>query len=149
MIDQIQGAIQRERLLDTAIRLVNIPSPTRSAAEVADCLAQILRDDGFGVERPDAGWPDAPAVVARFESDRPGRTLQFNGHLDTVHLPFVPPGVEDGVMTGSALLLLQGSGMTTAPVALVHGVIAVIFVSAWRRERAVNGEQQPDDVGLE
>ena len=23
----------------------------------------------------------------------PGRTLQFNGHLDTVHLPFVPPAV--------------------------------------------------------
>jgi acetylornithine deacetylase/succinyl-diaminopimelate desuccinylase-like protein len=108
MIDLIQGAIQRERLLDTAIRLVNIPSPTRSAAEVADCLAQILRDDGFGVERPDAGWPDAPAVVARFESDRPGRTLQFNGHLDTVHLPYVPARVEQGKLYGSGASDMKG-----------------------------------------
>src|SRR5262249_26348664 len=28
-------------------------------------------------------------------------TLQFNGHLDTVHLPFVPPGVEGDRLTGS------------------------------------------------
>jgi acetylornithine deacetylase/succinyl-diaminopimelate desuccinylase-like protein len=37
----------------------------------------------------------------RYDSGRPGRTLQFNGHLDTVHLPFVPPAVEGDRITGS------------------------------------------------
>ena len=45
--------------------------------------------------------PTAPAVSVRFDSGRPGPTLQFDGHLDTVHLPFVPPRVEDGRLTGS------------------------------------------------
>ena len=39
--------------------------------------------------------------MIRLESGRPGRTLQFDGHLDTVHLPFVPPEIKDGRLTGS------------------------------------------------
>src|SRR5262249_59228481 len=41
------------------------------------------------------------AVLMRIRSGQPGPTLQFDGHLDTVHLPFVPPRVEDGRLTGS------------------------------------------------
>src|SRR5205807_4437766 len=67
----------------------------------ADCLAALLTAEGFHVERPAAGHPKAPAVVVRYASGRPGRTLQFNGHLDTVHLPFVPPKVDGDRLTGS------------------------------------------------
>ena len=107
-IDKIRRAIQPERLLDTAVQLIEVPSPTRSAGAVADRLEQILRGDGFDVERPEAGWPDAPAVVTRLDSGIEGRTLQFDGHLDTVHLPFVPPRVEDGVLYGSGVSDLKG-----------------------------------------
>jgi len=106
--DTLRAAIQTERLLDTAVKLVGTPSPTRSAAAVADCLAEILRQDGFEVERPEAGWPTAPAVVARYHADTPGRVLQFNGHLDTVHLPFVPPRVENGMLFGSGASDMKG-----------------------------------------
>ena len=68
---------------------------------MSDRLAEILTADGFPVERPAGGHPAAPAVVVRFDSGKPGRTLEFNGHLDTVHLPFVPPQVQDGRITGS------------------------------------------------
>jgi acetylornithine deacetylase/succinyl-diaminopimelate desuccinylase-like protein len=34
--------------------------------------------------------------------------LQFNGHLDTVHLPFVPPGQADGRLTGSGAADMKG-----------------------------------------
>src|SRR5437763_17037189 len=94
LMQQIGSAVKPDRLLDLAVKLVEVPSPTRDGRAVADRLASILAEDGFSVERPNAGWPQAPAVVARFDSGRPGRTLQFNGHLDTVHLPFVPPRVE-------------------------------------------------------
>ncbi|MBQ18031.1 MAG: hypothetical protein CMJ65_12995 [Planctomycetaceae bacterium] len=108
ILRQVQDAVDEPRLLATATQLVGTPSPTRSAGEVADCLAELLQSDGFSVERPQAGWPESPAVVGRFETGRPGRTLQFNGHLDTVHLPFVAPRVEQGVMYGSGISDMKG-----------------------------------------
>ena len=108
IIAQVRDAVDQERLLRTATVLVGTPSPTRSAAEVADRLAELLVDEGFEVERPVAGYEASPAVVARFDSGQPGRVLQFNGHLDTVHLPFVPPRVEAGVMYGSGVSDMKG-----------------------------------------
>jgi acetylornithine deacetylase/succinyl-diaminopimelate desuccinylase-like protein len=107
-VERLRGAIQRERLVETAVRLIEIPSPTRSAAAVADRLAELLANEAFHVQRPEAGWLAAPAVVARWDSGRPGRTLQFNGHLDTVHLPFVPPRVENGMLYGSGASDMKG-----------------------------------------
>ena len=109
--------VQRARLLDTAERLVAVPSPTGQAGAVADCLAELLAADGFSVERPIAGHAAAPAVVVRYKSGRPGRTLQFDGHLDTVHLPFVPPRVVEGNLTGSGASDMKG-GLAAAVEAL-------------------------------
>src|SRR5262245_25012017 len=97
----LRRAVQRQRLIETATQLVAVPSPTGDAGAVSDRLAQLLSQDGFAVERLAGGHPKSPAVVVRFDSGRPGPTLQFNGHLDTVHLPFVPPAVSDGNLTGS------------------------------------------------
>lgn len=99
--DRTQHHVQRERLVDTAMRLVAVPSRTGEAGAVSDCLAGILAQDGFTVERPTGGHAAAPAIAVRFDSGKPGRTLQFNGHLDTVHLPFVPPRIEGGRLSGS------------------------------------------------
>ena len=88
-------------MIDTARQLIAVPSRTGEGGAVADCLSGLLRGDGFIVERPVATHPEAPAVVIRFESGKPGRTLQFNGHLDTVHLPFVPPEIDGNNLTGS------------------------------------------------
>lgn len=108
MKDSILRAVDEQRLLDTAQKLIAIPSPTLDAGAVADALADILIAEGFVVERPQADWPQAPAVVARLDSGRPGRVLQFDGHLDTVHLPFVPPKVADGQLYGSGCSDMKG-----------------------------------------
>ena len=108
IVQRVREAVSSERLLETAVGLIEIPSPTRSARAVADRLAEILGGDGFPVERPAAGWPEAPAVVARLHAQQPGRTLQFNGHLDTVHLPFIPSRVEDGMLYGSGSADMKG-----------------------------------------
>ena len=105
---QLRRAVCEERLIDTAKRLIAIPSPTRSAAAVADCLADILQHDGFHVARADCGWPAAPAVIAKLDSGVAGPVVQFNGHLDTVHLPFVPPRVESGCLYGSGAADMKG-----------------------------------------
>lgn len=106
--DQLNAAIQVERLVDTAVKIIGIPSPTLSAKSAADKLAEILEVDGFKVERPDANWPESPAVFVSYDSGQPGKTLQFNGHLDTVHLPFVEPRIEDGKLYGSGASDMKG-----------------------------------------
>jgi acetylornithine deacetylase/succinyl-diaminopimelate desuccinylase-like protein len=94
-------AIQPQRLLETARKLIAIPSRTGEAGPVLDCLADMLTAEGFAVERPDGGYPQARAVAVRWAGKKPGKTLQFNGHLDTVHLPFVPPSVAGDLLHGS------------------------------------------------
>jgi acetylornithine deacetylase/succinyl-diaminopimelate desuccinylase-like protein len=100
-LERLRRTVNRQRLVDTACELIAMPSRTGEAGAAADRLAQILTDDGFHVERPTGGYTLAPAVAVRFTSGKPGRTIQFNGHLDTVHLPFVPPQVEGDRITGS------------------------------------------------
>ena len=107
-VEKIAEAVNRKRLLETAVALIGIPSPTRSAATVADRFAEILQTDGFEVQRADCGWPYSPVVICRYDSGQPGRTIQFNGHLDTVHLPFVPPRIEDGILYGSGCSDMKG-----------------------------------------
>jgi acetylornithine deacetylase/succinyl-diaminopimelate desuccinylase-like protein len=99
--ERLHNAVNRQRLVDTAVALVAVPSRTTEATAVSNRLAELLTADGFRVERPVGGHPTAPAVVVRFDSGKLGRTLQFNGHLDTVHLPFIPPKVEGDHITGS------------------------------------------------
>jgi acetylornithine deacetylase/succinyl-diaminopimelate desuccinylase-like protein len=98
---RVFGAVERRRLLDTATRLVAVQSWTGRAGPALDCLADILREDGFAVQRPTGGHTDAPAVLVRLAGKKAGKTLQFDGHLDTVHLPFVPPRVEGDRLRGS------------------------------------------------
>jgi succinyl-diaminopimelate desuccinylase len=100
-IERIKAHVNRQRLVETALRLIEVPSPTGDAGAVSDRFAEMLASDGFEVQRLDGGYPTAPAVSIRLASGRPGPTLQFDGHLDTVHLPFIPPNVEDGRITGS------------------------------------------------
>lgn len=108
LVADVGAAVDTARLVDTATELVAAPSPTCAAGEAADRLESLLRDDGFEVQRPVAGWPESPAVVVRLESGRPGRVLQLSGHLDTVHLPFAPPRVEDGFLCGSGASDMKG-----------------------------------------
>ena len=79
LVEKIRQNVDQQRLLDTAMTLIDIPSPTLSAGKVADQLASLLQDDGFEVERPVANWPEAPAVVVSFETGRPGRVWQVDG----------------------------------------------------------------------
>ena len=47
IVKQVAEQVSQERLLQTAIQLVEIPSPTRDGAKVANCLADILQQEDF------------------------------------------------------------------------------------------------------
>ncbi|MGE3821741.1 MAG: M20 family metallopeptidase [Isosphaeraceae bacterium] len=128
LLERLRPFLNRDRMVETATAMIGVPSATGHAGAVSDRLAEILRAEGFPVERPDGDYPIAPAVAVRWATGEPGKTIQFNGHLDTVHLPFVPPAVADGRITGSgsadmkggtaaaieALRILRDSGALTA-----------------------------------
>jgi acetylornithine deacetylase/succinyl-diaminopimelate desuccinylase-like protein len=116
-IARLRPFIRRDRLVETAVALIGVPSRTGEAGEVSDRLAAILEADGFTVERPTGGYDAAPAVAVRFDTGRPGPTVQFNGHLDTVHLPFVPPAIDGDHITGSGASDMK-SGIAAAVEAL-------------------------------
>jgi succinyl-diaminopimelate desuccinylase len=113
LLDRVRSHVRRERLLDTAVRLVAVPSPTGDAGAALDTLADVLIADGFTVQRDPAGHPNAPAVLVRLDSGRPGKCLQFDGHLDVVHLPFVPPSVEGNLLRGSGSCDMKGGTAAT------------------------------------
>lgn len=98
---RLRQAVNRQRLIDTAVELISVPSRTGSAGAAAERMAAVLAADGFAVERHVGGHSAAPAVAVRWDSGKRGRTLQFNGHLDVVHLPFVAPEVHGDRITGS------------------------------------------------
>lgn len=98
---QIRCKVQPERLLATAKALIDVPSPTGEAGPVSDRLADMLQGEGFQVDRPTGGYPHAPAVAVTLNGTGGGKVLQFDGHLDTVHLPFVPSRVEGDWLRGS------------------------------------------------
>lgn len=108
IVNWVREAIRRDRLLETAMRLIAIPSPTGQAGAALDSLADRLSSDGFHVDRDAVAHRAAPAVICRFDSGRPGKCIQFNGHLDVVHLPFVPPSVEGNLLRGSGSCDMKG-----------------------------------------
>ena len=118
---RVLAAVSRTRLVATARELIDVPSPSGRAGAAADRLAELLAADGFTVTRPVADWPPAPAVVTRLDSGVQGRVLQFDGHLDTVHLPFSASALHDrggrSVLTGSGAADMKG-GLAAAVEAL-------------------------------
>ena len=120
VVDRVRAAVNTDRLIETAVQMIATPSPTGKAKAALDRLETILSGEGLQVDRPDADYPESPAVAARYKSGKPGRTLQFQGHSDTVHLPFVPPHVDDGNLYGSGASDMKGgiAAMVEAMLAL-------------------------------
>src|SRR5947209_7543595 len=106
--EHVSRLVKRDRLLRTATRLVAVPSRTGEAGHALDTLAAVLKEEGFPVRREAAGHPTAPAVLAKLDTGKPGRCLQFNGHLDVVHLPYVPPSVDGHRLKGSGACDMKG-----------------------------------------
>lgn len=79
--------INKQRILDEFIQLVQIDSLSLKEAEVAKVLVKKLEEIGFSVEIDDAGKKangETGNVIATLKGNKEGKKLLFSSHMDTV-----------------------------------------------------------------
>ncbi len=74
--------IDRDRLVNLTIDLTNIPSPTGYEGDVARAYHEVLRGAGFDATLQPIG-DERYNAVGRLQGQGGGKSLMFNGHLDT------------------------------------------------------------------
>jgi acetylornithine deacetylase/succinyl-diaminopimelate desuccinylase-like protein len=155
---QLVGNVDPERLTELARRLVDVPSPTGSELAVAECIRDACEAIGL-----DVAWQEVeaerPNVLATLKGSGEGKTLMFNGHMDTSysgeeeHLrgrPGFQPhaSVRDGHIWGlgianmkgaiacylEAVRALQDSGIKLLGDVMVAAVVGEIEKAQWGTE---------------
>ena len=74
--------IDRDRLVKLVMDLVDIPSPTGFEGEVAKAVHEVQKEAGFDSVLQPIG-DDRYNAVGRLQGEGGGKSLMFNGHLDT------------------------------------------------------------------
>ncbi len=150
--------VDPERLTELACRLVDVPSPTGSELSIAECVRDACEAIGLEV-----AWQEVevgrPNVLATLPGSGGGKTLMFNGHMDTSysgeeeHLRnrpgFQPKAtVRDGHIWGlgitnmkgaiacylEAVHALQDAGLTLRGDVMVAAVVGEIEKAQWGSE---------------
>jgi acetylornithine deacetylase len=81
----VQKAIEqvdRDRLIDLVVQLVNVPSPTGFEGDMARAFHEVLQGAGFRSTLQPIG-DERYNAIGRLEGAGGGKSLMFNGHLDT------------------------------------------------------------------
>ena len=75
--------VDRRSLVETASALVDIPSPTGDEQAMAEHMARLFHE--HGPARPVAGGRGRPrpTSLGTWRGTGGGKTLMFNGHMDT------------------------------------------------------------------
>ncbi|MCC7353804.1 MAG: M20/M25/M40 family metallo-hydrolase [Anaerolineae bacterium] len=100
--------IETDRLRDLTLGFLRIASPTGDEAAFANHLAECLRGIPMAVEMTHR-YPQSPNVIARLRFARPGKTLQLDGHLDTIDMPHAPPRFKKGRIFGRGACDMKGA----------------------------------------
>jgi acetylornithine deacetylase len=74
--------IDRDQLIDLVVQLVNVPSPTGYEGDMARAVHEVLSSAGFRATLQPIG-DDRYNAIGILEGQGGGKTLMFNGHLDT------------------------------------------------------------------
>lgn len=74
--------IDRDRLIQLVMQLVDIPSPTGSEGDMARAYHEVLRGSGFDATLQPIGDARYNAI-GRLQGSGGGKSLMFNGHMDT------------------------------------------------------------------
>jgi acetylornithine deacetylase len=119
VVEGITAAVDEQRLVQKALELVSVPSPTGDEQAMGEHMARSLRELGLDVERQEVE-DGRPNIVGVLEGSGRGPSLMFNGHLDTSYsgtepwldgIPgFQPKGfVRDGRIYGLGISNMKGA----------------------------------------
>lgn len=137
--------IQRQRLLQTLLELIQIDSESRNERGVADYVTMRLRQLGYDVKEDDAGEQiggNAGNIIAYHAGTCTGKSILFCAHMDTVAPGnHVKPIVEDNFVRSDGTTVLGGddkAGIAAVLEALEalqemgqeHGPIQIVFTVA-------------------
>lgn len=81
-MDAAKALIKEDEIVDLALALGNLDSPTGSEGAASDYVFEWLQQSGFQPRRV-ALLPERANVVARVRGTGEGQSLLFNSHLDT------------------------------------------------------------------
>lgn len=82
LIKRAVDQIDRQRLIDLTVDLTNIPSPTGYEGDMARAVHEILGGAGFDATLQPIG-DERYNAIGRLQGRGGGKSLMFNGHLDT------------------------------------------------------------------
>src|SRR3972149_8096029 len=88
--DRVQGEIRAEKLGEDARAVCDVHSPTGQEAEVARLLQSLMKELGMRAELQEVE-DGRFNVIGVWEGSGGGKTLMFNGHMDTSY-PFMLGG---------------------------------------------------------
>jgi acetylornithine deacetylase len=107
-IESLIAKVEPERLKQLTLDFVKIPSPTLHEKEFSEYYADLLRSMKIDVEL-DYQFPDSPSVIARIKGQKPGHTLQFDGHTDTIPTVHPEPYCEGDIIYGRGTADMKSS----------------------------------------
>ena len=127
--DAVLAAIDKKELVDLSLRLGNILSPTGHEAPMGEAVFDWLADNGFHPRKMEAA-PERNNVVAVLKGTGGGKSLIFNGHMDT---KYGAPGDEWGageVIPEYISAWKDGDRLFGHPVFNDRGPLAATFMAA-------------------
>ena len=130
-------AVNEDRLLNTLMEMVAIPSPSGEEGKIGRFIAEKARAWGLDVEVKPV-IDDRVNVHVALSGQEPGPTFLFNGHLDTEPLapgwtlsPF-EPFVKDGYLYGS-----DASNMKAANSAMLEALLVLREKGALKKGKVI------------
>lgn len=82
LVKKATDLIDRDRLVNLTIDLTNIPSPTGFEGDCARAYHEVLQSSGFDATLQPIG-DERYNAIGRLQGEGGGKSLMFNGHLDT------------------------------------------------------------------
>lgn len=126
--DRLLRAVDPGYVIGLVERLVAIPSASGAEDAISRFTAGELRRLGFAVTEQEV-LTDRRNALATFDTGRPGPTLLFNGHLDTLPVPAgwssdpYEPRRKDGRLIGAGVTNMKaGIGAMVGALAALHQV---------------------------
>lgn len=82
LVKKATDLIDRDRLVGLTVALTDIPSPTGFEGDMARAYHEVLRGAGFDATLQPIG-DERYNAIGRLQGEGGGKSLMFNGHLDT------------------------------------------------------------------